>query len=267
MKLFAGNPASLGGAGIIYAVLMLITACSQEPTEFEVLRIAHAGGGIDGETYTNSYEAMDHNVLKGYRYFEIDFTFTSDGKLVCLHDWRHSFKKWFGFQTSEKASLETFEFLARNASKYRMCTLNGLASWMLDHPSVVLVTDVKEDNVKALSIIRNKIADASARVIPQVYQPENFRAIKRMGFQAMIWTLYRYTGSTEEILQWVDRFEQPFAVTMPKAKAIHGLGLELEKKNIPTYVHTVNDDSEAVTLANEYGINEIYTDFLAPTAH
>ena len=50
-------------------------------------RIAHAGGQFNGATYTNSLEALDQNYEAGFRAFEIDLSFTSDGELVCLHDW------------------------------------------------------------------------------------------------------------------------------------------------------------------------------------
>ena len=56
------------------------------PSRFEPLRVAHAGGGIDGETYTNSYEALDRAVNDGFRYLELDLSFTSDDQLVCIHD-------------------------------------------------------------------------------------------------------------------------------------------------------------------------------------
>ena len=49
--------------------------------------IYHAGGGIDGLTYSNSREALEHTLNQGNRFVEVDFLFTSDGQLVCAHDW------------------------------------------------------------------------------------------------------------------------------------------------------------------------------------
>ena len=43
--------------------------------------ICHAMGGIDGNDYSNSLEAFKHNYAKGHRYFEVDFQYTSDGKV------------------------------------------------------------------------------------------------------------------------------------------------------------------------------------------
>jgi hypothetical protein len=45
------------------------------------LFIAHAGGAIGHYTYTNSLEALNSNYEKGFRFFEIDLSWTSDGDL------------------------------------------------------------------------------------------------------------------------------------------------------------------------------------------
>ena len=46
--------------------------------------IAHAGGGFNDLTYTNSIDALELN-KKNYKFFELDFFLTDDGKLVCAH--------------------------------------------------------------------------------------------------------------------------------------------------------------------------------------
>ncbi|MCK4824891.1 sulfatase-like hydrolase/transferase, partial [bacterium] len=76
---------------------------------FQPLRVAHAGGGIRGKTYTNSLDALDQNIENGFLYFELDFSFTKDGRLVCIHDWKKSFRRSFGFWTKEKPTVEAFE--------------------------------------------------------------------------------------------------------------------------------------------------------------
>lgn len=51
--------------------------------------VAHVLGGIDDKAYTNSKEALLYNYNLGHRAFEVDFSITSDEKLVCAHDWEH----------------------------------------------------------------------------------------------------------------------------------------------------------------------------------
>jgi hypothetical protein len=233
-------------------------------TGFEALRIAHAGGGINGTTYTNSYEALNDNMEKGFLYFELDFIFTSDDKLVCLLDWEYNFEKLFGFKTSEKLTLKEFEQLVNDRSKFTLCTLDGLALWMKENPSAYIVTDMKESNVKALSLIYNALPDAHKRVIPQIYQPQNFDVVKRIGFDRIIWTLYRFGGNAESVLFWITTFQGPVAITMPRERAESTLPADLKLMNVSSYVHTINDPQEAERFITKFGITEIYTDFLLP---
>lgn len=83
-----------------------------------------------------------------------------------------------------------------------------------------------------------------------------------MGFEQIIWTLYRYNGTNEDVLKWVDEFKGSFAITMPKGQAASNLPTELAKKHIPTYVHTINKLEEKNKFIDKFNITEIYTDFL-----
>ncbi len=177
--------------------------------QFEIQRIAHAGGGVNDETYTNSLEALNLNIKQGFLFFELDFSFTSDNHLVCLHDWKHDFLRSFGFETKNKLTLAEFEKLVRDKCQFQKLTLKTLVEWMKNNPSATIITDVKEDNVKALSILMQKIPDAQNRIIPQIYFPENFEKVKSMGFKKIIWTLYRYKGDNSDVLKRVDKFSQP----------------------------------------------------------
>jgi len=246
-------------------ILLLLAATSHaEDRVFNALRIAHAGGGILGNTYTNSYDALNLNIKNGFLYFEIDFSFTKDNKLVCIHDWEGSFKRSFGFETKERPSLETFEFLSRNASRFNKCTLDGLADWMKEHPSAILITDIKENNIEALQIIATSIPDAKRRVIPQVHQPMEFDPVKKIGFESIIWTLYKFRGTNNHVVNWVAKFSGPFAITMPEKMARTDLPARLKNKNIPTYVHTINDKESMKIYIDKYDLTEIYTDTLQP---
>ncbi len=228
-------------------------------------RIAHAGGGIDNKTYTNSYEALDSNLEKGFLYFELDFSFTADGQLVCLHDWKKNFRQSFGFKADGKVSLKEFERLVDRKAKFRNCTLNGLADWMETNPTAYIITDVKENNIKALKIIHDTLPDARNRVIPQIYNPHNFETVKSIGYEQIIWTLYRFKGSNSDVLNWIENFYGSIGITMPRKRAKSTLPLELKKRNIPTYVHTINSVAEFEKFVHRFGVTEIYTDFMPPT--
>ena len=230
---------------------------------FKVRRIAHAGGGVMGMTYTDSYDALNENIKKGFEYFELDFNFTSDGHLVCIHDWQGSFKQSFGLETDERPTLEGFKALVKTRSKFQNCTLDGLVDWLERNPSAKIVTDIKDDNLRALEIMAKVIPDFGRRVIPQIYFPEDYARVRGMGYEQIIWTLYLYGGSNADVLQWVDRFKGPFAVTMPRNRAVTNLPAELARRHVPTYAHTINTPGEANSLKYGFGVADIYTDFLS----
>jgi len=225
-------------------------------------RIAHAGGGINGDTYTNSIEALDHNIKLGFRFFELDFNWTADGKLVCVPDYI-SFSSYIGRELQEIPILEEFIQLRDQYSKYKHCTLDELAEWMEKNPRAILVTDVKKDNVKALDVIAHRINRHESRVIPQIYHPSEYIQTQRMGYKKIIWTLYRYNYSgTEDIINHITQMKL-FALTMPIVWADEGLARVVSKFGLFTYVHTVNECS-VLEHYQRAGIDEIYTDFLSP---
>lgn len=110
-----------------------------------------------------------------------------------MHDWGNSFKRSFGFEIDEKVTLKEFNYLVENKSEFHKCTANSLAEWMRKNPTAYIVTDVKGKNIDALKIILQTFPDAKTRVIPQIYDPINLAVIKDLGFEKIIWTLYRFS--------------------------------------------------------------------------
>jgi glycerophosphoryl diester phosphodiesterase len=246
-----------------FSILLLVWQGSVvfAQTTTELPRIAHAGGQVDGATYTNSIEALEENYGIGFRAFEIDFSWTSDEQLVCLHDWEKSFERSFRRKPNSKVSLGEFETLVRRRSEFTKCTLASLMRWMSDHPDAILVTDVKERNLAALEHISQYYPQLISRVVPQIYQPDEYAAVKRAGYEKIIWTLYLFAGGTETVLETAQSMEL-WAVTIDTNRAGQGLGRELSQVGIPTYVHTINDYADFLFFKSE-GVSEIYTDRLS----
>jgi len=249
--------------GFIVLALSIFLAAGECSAESAGRRIAHAGGGIDGEVYTDSFEAMNSSIEGGFQLLEIDFSWTGDGELVCLHDWQESFKRFFGYLPTTRPTLVEFKRLVKERSPYHLCTLDELAEWMVENPRMLLVTDAKNHNLKALEVIAKSIEGFEERVIPQIYQPQSFEAARELGYQKIIWTLYRYRGSREEILSWARKLPTLYAVTMPTDLAETGLGLKLQEQGLYTYTHTINSPN-ALSHYRGLGIDNVYTDFLPP---
>jgi glycerophosphoryl diester phosphodiesterase len=225
------------------------------------LMIAHAGGGINHQNYSNSIEALDHNYANGFRYFEIDFSWTSDDQLVCLHDWQKRFKKVFGSKTKEALSYLEFNQLLDSTTGLHPCTLESLAEWIKTHKDVKIITDVKFRNLKAIKLIKQKHPQISKNLIPQFYQPEEYKVLEELGFKQLIWILYQYQGSYESVVEHSKNM-QLIAISMRASQAKKKFVKQLLNNNHHVFVYTINDKKTLDKLVNQYQVSGIYTDFL-----
>lgn len=223
--------------------------------------IAHAGGGINGDTYTNSLEALNHNIEKGYTFFEIDLSLTSDNIPVCIHDWKGQYQRWFrASPPAQPPTLQEFLTLKEVSASYDLCTAASLIEWLVAHPQAILVTDAKGDNIRILCYIRDHFSDFKERVIPQIYQPEEYALVREMGYKHIIWTLYRYDGGNDEVISHAKEMSL-FAITMSTQRVNAELISELYALSIPIYVHTINNIDDAKKYI-EMGVHGFYTDTL-----
>ena len=93
--------------------------------------IAHAGGAIEGNLYTNCLEALDLSYSKGCKLFELDLNLTTDGKIVAQHD---------------APGKTEAEFLAQKIlGKYTPLNMVAINNWFKNHPDAILVTDKIND--------------------------------------------------------------------------------------------------------------------------
>jgi glycerophosphoryl diester phosphodiesterase len=225
------------------------------------LMIAHAGGGFNGQNYSNSLEALELNYSKGYRYFEIDFSWTSDQQLVCLHDWDKRFKKAFGFKIKVPLSLSGFEDLLKKTKGIHPCTLDTLASWLLQHPDVKIITDVKYHNIQAIKKILLTHPHLAKHFIPQFYQPEEYQILKDLGFNQLIWILYQFEGKLSSVVNHVKDMDL-LAVSMRASQAKKKFAKQLIVNGENIFVYTINKQKALENLVKNHHVSGIYTDFL-----
>jgi len=236
------------------------TAMSRLHKKTQLPLIAHAGGGINSNTYTNSLEALNYNIQKGYILFEIDLSLTSDNIPVCIHDWNGQYQRWFNEKPpATPPTLQEFLTLKKKAS-YDLCTAETLIEWLTAHPQAMLVTDSKDDNLQILGYFKDHFPEFATRVIPQIYQPEEYAPVKAMGFQHIIWTLYNYEGSNDDVVSLAKKMSL-FAITSSTKRITSKLISALKKLSIPIYVHTINT-IEDVKKYQSLGIDGFYTDTL-----
>jgi len=224
------------------------------------LMIAHAGGGYKGQNYTNSIEALNENYLQGFRYFEIDFSWTSDNQLVCMHDWGKSFKKLFGYKIKKPLSYSEFIDLADRHQDFEVCTLSSLAYWLMEKPDAKIITDIKHRNLDGLAEMVRRYPQLMHQIIPQFFQPEEYPVLLEMGFKDLIWILYQYKGSKKSVLSHA-RDMDLFAVSMQASQA-RSRTLQKLLNQKPIFVYTINNAKDLDKLRVKYGVSGFYTDFL-----
>ncbi|WP_374644818.1 sulfatase-like hydrolase/transferase [Tabrizicola sp.] len=224
-------------------------------------RIAHAGGRWNGMDYTNSHEALEANG-GDFELIEIDLAWTSDERLVCLHDWDAGFLAKDGALPAGPLPMAEFEARAR-AAPWHPCTLASLADWLRGHEGVRVVLDLKAGALDAYGAIAETYPDLLGRLIPQVYQPEDWARVRDMGYDDVIWTLYQYDGDSDAVLGWLARMDLP-GLVMPPERLEAGLALRARAATgVLTWVHTINSRAELEAVL-EAGASEVFTDVLKP---
>ncbi len=226
----------------------------------ELPRIAHGGGGFNGASYSNSIDALKQN-RDDYELFEVDLSWTSDNELVCIHDWEDSLQRVFNLEGRDKVTLSEFENLIRTKSPVQKCTLETLAEWMKANDSKRVIPDIKERNLEAWEKISSEYPELRDRFVPQIYIPENYRKLRDLGFENIVWTLYRFDQSDEEVLRWL-KFMDLFGLAMPIERAERELAIRArEETGVLSWVYTVNTPEELDKM-RALGIVEIFTDWL-----
>jgi hypothetical protein len=99
--------------------------------------------------------------------------------------------------------------------------------------------------------------------VAQINQPSEYAPTVKLGYQDIIWALYRFTGSEHDVKRRATTMNL-YAIAMPRKMAKGGLAQRLKDSlGIPSYVHTVNTRNDLDTCL-ALGADEIYTDWLPP---
>ncbi|MCC8089923.1 MAG: S-layer homology domain-containing protein [Oscillospiraceae bacterium] len=240
-----------------------LTTDGQVPNVNPYISICHAGGIIDGNPGTNSAEAMNRSYLLNCQYIEVDLTWTADGYLVCLHDWYKQYSS--SIENYVAMNLEEFKQI-KILDKYTPMTLYNLAEWIRAHPSVRVITDVKSENIKALTTIAAQYPDIVDRLIPQIFQYSEYETVKELGYENIILSLYQMTYNEKANAKEVANFAKShslWGITF-SYELVDELGTEyvatLESAGTQLFVHTVNDPDEIEHYIN-MEIDGVYRDY------
>lgn len=273
--------------GIIVALALAFstlctTSCTStkyaEPAKIDDIRlrsdkIVHAAGelwGFDADGVwrsffgSNSVEALE----ECGRYFgerggivELDFNFTSDGELVCIHDWSPEYIEGIEYGVA----LSYDEFMSSEIYwNFTPLDLGYVASFLRANPEIYIVTDIKTDNIAGVRKIAETCPELKDRFIIQIYSAAEYDMVRELGFSNVIYTLY--------MLPWHEKVDTDALVKFEKSHPLVGFTFPAElceiegfldgmlESGVPLYVHTVNDATEAKAYIDR-GITGIYTDY------
>lgn len=223
--------------------------------------IIHASGTTpQGTIGSNSIEAINHSYQLGYRTIEIDFTWTSDGRLVCVHDWLNYYGPLLNKETLSYAEFEQL----RTSYGYTSMTLDDLAQWLTAHKDVVIVTDIKENNISGAKLLAETYPELIDQFWVQIYKTDEYDPISQLGYKNIILTVYQMTfeekSDTATLIQFAK--SHPLSgITFPieLMDLVPGYFTAMQEANTPLYVHTIND-LQTQSEMFDMGFSGVYTD-------
>jgi glycerophosphoryl diester phosphodiesterase len=234
---------------------------AHEPETPQIRCIRHAGGVTpDGTADTNALEAIDQSYADGDYFLELDFSWTSDDEMVCIHDWHSRFSE--SIRDGSPLTLAEFEEI-KIFGTYQVMTLPSLTLWLEEHPEVRIVTDIKYRSVQGLAKIAGEYPHLIDRFIPQIYSFDEYGPVREQGYRDIILTLYAmsYEDKTNCPLLVDFALEHPlFAFTFDKTLANVRYVAGLMDAGIRLYTHTVNDADE-IKDQLAMGITGVYSDY------
>ena len=226
--------------------------------------VAHAGGFAEGYAESNSAEALRNSAQNGYTLIELDIITTSDGRFALAHDWEYM---------SSRVPLMPNEAVAA-AEFLRYKWFGSLTTVMLDYlfegflddfPNVRIITDTKRGDYSSLKYIAETYPDYIDRFIPQAYAFDDCEALRALGFDDIIVTVYTMPVSAKESPSQLAANAIDYgvyAMTVPfELASADGYAAALRTDEIRYFVHTVNSPEQAALLAAQ-GFYGVYTDTL-----
>ena len=139
----------------------------------ELAYIAH-GGGIGQFTYTNSREAIEDSLAKGFKFVELDLIETTDYHIVAAHDWG-TLSKDLGLKTSGPQAKDDISEL-KIKGIWSPVFGDDIKRILDKNPDLFLVTD-KIRNFKLLL----KEIPYPDRMIVEVFSPLDYLGALRDG--------------------------------------------------------------------------------------
>lgn len=245
---------------------------TQEETQEEILiprtpwyemsrLIYHAGGEVGGFTYTNSKEAVEQTLARGDILLEIDFLFTSDGHLICLHEWQNL------HGMTRPCTLDTFLSL-KMYDRFTTITAEDVIGYMRTYPEMYLIIDTKEDDPVAVVAELLRLCDYDAtvaeRFVIQLYDAgvkAEMLKLYSFGEDNFLFTAYKFGASRISEIMELCRDEGITVITVPYGSWDKATVGQFTDGGFLVFEHTLNYTTMTDNALGR-GVYGFYTDFL-----
>lgn len=163
-------------------VLLLLTSllfsCMTQGKVEHAQLIAHAGGSIDGNIYTNSMEAMHKAARDGYEFIEFDLMFTSDSVLVAAHSWSE-FNTMTGYGHKGDSAPDLKDFISRRIyNRYTPLSAADINEFFSERPDLYLVTDKVSDS----EILSSYFPELKERMVVEAFSYKDYCRLVEDGY-------------------------------------------------------------------------------------
>ena len=237
--------------------------------------IAHALGNAGEYRYTNTRDALEESISEGFRVIEVDLAKTSDGEVVCRHNWKKdTFDVSYDGRIPDLATFEREKYFGTLTT----LTARGLLEIWAEHPELYFITDVKQDENTDLPEIMGKLVELARemgleklldRLIVQLYNEEDYDKINAIyPMKHWLFTFYQLPKTTEAEEAAAKYSKEmnfgAFTVPVKWKKTGYFVGLAADFK-LDLFVHVVDEPGE-IRKYMKKGIYGFYTDYWSPQA-
>lgn len=220
----------------------------------DLVLIAHAGGAIDGYTYTNSKEALMMAIGNGYQYVELDLYMTADSQLVCLHTLK-DFDRMTGADY-KKLDFKTFR-KSQFFGKYSPMTLREAVDIWEKYPFIFVTDKISDPKLLNKYFTHNR-----QNVNVEVRRFWNYHDVEKEGYYAMLTTPSGLLGLIKYFCCYLYGGGKVNHIVIAKSTEDHYL--RLYKRMGSKISVIIENDYKAIEGLSRRGIDMAYTDSLLP---
>lgn len=227
---------------------------------------AHAGGGIDGFAYTNSYEALINTYNRGIKVIEFDATITSDDKAVISHNFMPDVTKGL---SCEVPTYDEF-MQCKICDRFTPMSLEQLMEFMEQHDDLYVVLDHPAKGsiqlariiIALLKILEEKKISKKIldQFIIQVFSVEEYEWMRSVRLFKNIEFYFSASRDIEGTLEYVVK-NKVHTVSINKVRLNKEIVGKFNRWGVRVFSPSINEENE-VKEAFEMGLWGVTSDFL-----